>query len=348
MVQLKRNLPQPTRDAPDNTYWAVGDEVWDVQRKEQRFMKNKYVDLISGPVTARIVTDRANRRERGLLDYENCSIDELEAFIERRHLNPPSEDTYNSQVITTSVTFRNTQDRPLRMLKWDEKVEAMRARAKKAAYIAVLQQADDTVVLDKFPTLIAELRTAVYKMYFDDLPTLPNLPYQPPLTLVKRDLRKEALPVFYEQSTFILRLSVRTQNGKSSVSHHNTADDPDLLTSASLSPTALARISRISLRIWHSHTFRLPGRRRDQDDDESMSWDIDLDGPAGVVMDGDSFFDDYGDEPWWVVRRERLEAAILRVLRDVAARKKAHRLRRGDLEDLREAVAGALNLPGNG
>ena len=161
-------------------------------------MKNKYVDLISGPVTARIVADRANRRERGLLDYENCSIDELEAFIERRHLNPPSEDTYDSQVITTSVTFRNTQDRPLRMLKWDEKVEAMRARAKKAAYIAVLQQADDTVVLDKFPTLIAELRTAVYKMYFDDLPTLPNLPYQPPLTLVKRDLRKEALPVFYE------------------------------------------------------------------------------------------------------------------------------------------------------
>ena len=109
------------------------------------------------------------------------------------------------------------------MLKWDEKVEAMRARAKKAAYIAVLQQADDDVVLDKLPTLIAELRAAVYKMYFDDLPTLPNLPYQPPLTLVKRNLRKEALPCFYEQSTFILRLSVRTQNGKSTVSLHNTA-----------------------------------------------------------------------------------------------------------------------------
>lgn len=234
------------------------------------------------------------------------------------------------------------------MLKWDEKVEAMRARAKKAAYIAVLQQADDNVVLDKFPTLIAELRIAVYKMYFDDLPILPNLPYQPPLTLVKRDLRKETLPLFYEQSTFVLRLSVRTQNGQSTVSLHNTANDPDLLTSANLSPALLARISRINLHISHRHTYRLPGWRRDQDDDESMGWDVDLDGPAGPVMDGGGFFDDYGDEPWWIVRRARLETAILRVLRDVAARKKAHRLRRGDLEDLRVAVAGALNLPASG
>ncbi|GAB7335026.1 hypothetical protein MBLNU13_g06885t1 [Cladosporium sp. NU13] len=348
MVQLKRDLPQRTRDAPDNTYWAVGDDVWDVQRQEQGFRKKKYVNLISGPVTARIVTDRANRKERGLLNYENCSMDELEAFIEARHLIPPDENTYNIQGQTTKVIFRDTKDRQLRMQKWNEKVEARRAGAKKAAYIAVLQEADDNIVLDKFPTLIAELRTTVYKMYFDDLPALPKLPYQPPLTLVTKGLRKETLPLFYEQSTFILRLRVRTQNERSTASLHNTAIDPDLLMSANLPPASLARISRISLHISHHRTYRPPGWSGTLDDDEDMSWEIDLDGKAGVVIDGDGFFDDYGDETWWVVRRGRMEAAILRVLRDVAARSKAHRLRPGDLEDLREAVQGALNLPVDG
>ena len=82
MVQLKRDLLNPKYSTANNKYWSIGGEAWDVQWEEQRFRKKKHINLISGPVTARIVTDRANRKERGLLNYENCSVDELEAFGE--------------------------------------------------------------------------------------------------------------------------------------------------------------------------------------------------------------------------------------------------------------------------
>lgn len=359
MVQLKRDLPDPTSGKPDNTYWAVGDRLRNVQDLEQGFKKKSWVDQISERVTARVVTDRFNLQDRGLLNYERCTIAELETFIKARRLNLPGEETYHVPDPTRVFELRDTRDRPHRSQERAQRLEATRAKAQKAAYIAALHRADDAVVFDKFEELPAELRTTVYKMYHNDLSalgkgspkTLPELPYQPPLTLISRKFREEVLPSFYEDSTFVLRLFVETkswihgQRPKSVVSLHNTADDPDLLTSANLRPTALARMSHLRLRLEHLHHHRRSGSRRTYNDGECVSWYIDLNGKEGPVVKSDWFCERHWTKPYWVARRERMELAVLRVLREVAKRSKAHRLRRGDLVDLQEAVREALNPP---
>ena len=347
MVQLKRDLPYPTKGAPDNTYWAVGDRGWNLQVQEQKFRTKKYADVFSEPATARTVTDRANRKERGLLNYEDCTTDELETFIIARHLNLPNKDTYNIQVQATTTRFRDTQDRQLRQQKRHDRLP----KAKKAAYIAVLHEADDGIVFDKFFDLHAEIRKIVYEKYCEDFTHL-SLPYQPPLALASKDLRAEALPFFYQASTFVLRVKVSTRidhngrlMGNPGVFLYNTAADPDLLTSANLPQVALSRISRLRLCLLnHLSSF-------DFDDivlQSSVSWDIDLTGTGGPVLGKEGAPNHFGQGPYLDSCRERLESGITRVLRDVWARPKAHKLRRGDLKDLRRAVHEALILPVDG
>lgn len=322
---------------------------------EQSFKTKSWVDQISERVTARIVIDRFNLKDRGLLDYERCTMAELETFIKARRLNLPSEDTCHIPDPTNTIELRNTRDRPHRSQERAKRLEATRAKAKKAAYIKVLHEADEAIVFDKFFELPPDLRTMVYKEYSDDLSrlptTLPELPYQPPLTLASSDLRKEALPSFYERATFVLRLNVRTRAelhvSSSVVSLHNTAADPDLLTSANLAPTALSRISRFRLRLYHFHTYLSPGSGRHREAQEYLNWDINLDGVEGSVVSGYAVAGYLAARPYWIARRERLELAISRVQQDIAARPKAHRLRRSDLADLQEVVREALNPPAN-
>jgi hypothetical protein len=75
-----------------------------------------------------------------------------------------------------------------------------------------------------------------------------------------------------------------------------------------------------------------------------MSFDIDLNNNAGLFVDQEGGLDDLLD-PYWDLCCERLEPAITRVLKPVATRPKAHRLRRDDLEVLLGAVREALNPP---
>jgi hypothetical protein len=353
MVQLKRDLPYPTKYTPDNTYWAVGDRPGVVQQKEQRFRKKKYVDRISEPVTARIVTDRENRKERGLLNYENCTIAELETFVQRRRLAPPTEDTYHVHDLPSTINLRPTHDRQLRSQTRDQKIEALRAKAKKSAYIKVLHDADDTAVFDRFFQLPPEVRKIVYEKHYEDFPYL-FLPHQPPLTLASTLLRAEALPSFYEQTTFALRVKVFTRAHRNSyhlvrptrVSLYDTADDPDLLTSTNLPASFLSRVSRIRLFLLHRHTHRPNTWGYRHVRAESMSFDIDLNDNTGPVVDQEGGLDDLLD-PYWDLCCQRLEPAITRVLRGVAARPKAHWLGREDIKALLGAVREALNPPGD-
>jgi hypothetical protein len=354
MVQLKRDLPNPTKDAPDNTYWAVGDRLGVVQQKEQRFRKKKYVDRISEPVTARIVINRKNREERGFLNYENCTIAELETFVERRRLATPTEDTYHVHDLPSTIDLRPTHDRQLRRQTRGQKIEALRAKAKKAAYIKVLLDADDTAVFDRFFELPPEVRKIVYKKHYDDFPYL-LLPHQPPLTLASKLLRAEALPSFFEQTTFALRFKVFTRAHRNS--HHlvrpnrvslcDTADDPDLLTSTNVPDSLLSRVSRLRLCLLHRHTHRPNSWGHRHVRVESMSFDIDLNDDTGPVLDREGGLDGLLD-PYWDLCCERLEPVITRVLKDVAARPKAHRLRRDDIKALLGAVREALNPPVEG
>ena len=359
MVQLKRDLPRPRNGKADNTYWAVGDDARDVElkelefqkKKESRSRKRKRVDLISEPATARIATDLANRKERGLLNYEDCSVAELEAFVGNRHLNLPSEDSYRIPDLPSSISLRDMRRRQLQRQERANELDAMRIQAKEAAYIAVLHQADDTAVFHQFPSLPPELRANVYKKYFDSLLTLPAFPHQPPLTLVSRSLRADALPLFYEQSTFLLRLHIMTPMmflGHTATSRVSLRDDlgTDLLTSPNLPVTALSRISHMCLRLSHCLIDITLSGRFTQFDEEDKNWVINLNAKDGSVMTGNESLDKPdANKQFRTNRRARLEAAILRVLQNVAARPKAHRLQRGDLEVLREAVQAALNQP---
>ena len=338
----------------------MGDTLRTVQNLEQGFKKKGWVDKISGRVTARVATDRCNLEDRGLLNYERCTIAELETFINARRLNLPGEETYHVPDPTRVFELRNTRDRPQRSQERAKRLEVTRAKAKKAAYIKVLHDADEAVVFDRFEELPAEVRIIVFKMYHNDLstpprglpPTLPELPYQSPLTLVSRDLRKEALPSFYEDSTFVLRFNVLTRAGRHT--HHlarpnrvflfDSAEDPDLLTSANLPPSALSRISRIYLRLVHRHTHRANTWGHRHVRSASVSWDIDLNGKTGPVLGKKGSLNGLVD-PHWDVCCERLEPAITQVLQGVWARPKAHKLGRDDLKALLGAVHKALNPP---
>jgi hypothetical protein len=287
-----------------------------------------------------------------LLDYEECTIEELEAFIATRHLNLPSEDAYRIKDLPPTMTLRDSRRRQQQTQERAKEHENTRFKAKKAAYITVLHEADDTAVFDKFLELPPEVRTIVYKKHYEDFPDL-SLPHQPPLTLASKPLRAEALPIFYEHSTFVLRLKIFTRARRHSpflsrpvrVLLHNTADDPDLLTSANLPPAALSRISRIHLCLSHRHTLSQNAWGTRHVRTESAGWDIDLNDSTAPVVDCGGVLDRLVDEPHWNFCRARLGAVIKRVLGGVWARPKAHKLRREDVEGLLEAVREALNPP---
>ena len=76
-----------------------------------------------------------------------------------------------------------------------------------------------------------------------------------------------------------------------------------------------------------------------------MSFDIDLNDNTGPVVDQEGGLDDLLD-PYWDLCCQRLEPAITRVLRGVAARPKAHWLGREDIKALL-GVREALNPPGD-
>ncbi|KAK5718940.1 hypothetical protein LTR17_015531 [Elasticomyces elasticus] len=66
---------------------------------------------------------------------------------------------------------------------------------------SALQHADDKMTFPRFLKLAAELRVLVYSHYVKDLEQ-GTLAMQPPLTMATKQLRKEALPVFYDTHRF--------------------------------------------------------------------------------------------------------------------------------------------------
>ncbi|KAK5110762.1 hypothetical protein LTR62_005639 [Meristemomyces frigidus] len=109
--------------------------------------------------------------KRGLLIYETCTRSELRRFCCQRLIALPREAAINT-------------DKTL---------------------IAALRVADDQATFPNFTDLPTELRLHIYAIDFASLPPL-EAPAQPPLTQTCRLLRKEALPVFYELSIFVITI----------------------------------------------------------------------------------------------------------------------------------------------
>jgi len=316
---LKCNLPRPRKGAPDDTYWAVGNASATAVRKARKGGKTTYVVDTEAPTPPR--RDRANRKERGLLDYEKCTTTQLMSFIKSRGLSMP---------ITTQPKL-SLKDTP----RIDESDLAL-IEPNKKNYIAILQKADDAAVFPQFLEFAPELRTMIYQKYHEDFDQLPILPYQPPLSRVSRQIRAEALPVFYASSTFVLRLHENIwdnyNNGEPlAISTYNKRNDPDLLTSGALSASNLSRITRIHLRLHYTKW---------EATEDSGSWNIDLDRKSGLVVHEGQL--NCGGGSYQAVRHGRLRAAIEHVFLGIWAREGPKKFRRGDIEDLRAAVRAAL------
>ena len=112
------------------------------------------------------VIDAIGRHQRGLMSYEGCSVDELQAFCKARGL--PAKATTASRL----------------------------ARA--------LETADDLATFPRFLDLPAELRNAIYELHFHGFDSFNGEHVQPPLTMASRQLRSETLPLFYDCATFHL------------------------------------------------------------------------------------------------------------------------------------------------
>lgn len=106
------------------------------------------------------------RAERGLLSYGYYTKANLQVFVEDRRLQ-----------------------------------DTIPATATKSEMIAGLEKADDDATFSRFVELPPELRVRIYEYHFHTFGSV-DTPAQPPVTLVSRLLREEALPLFYEIGRF--------------------------------------------------------------------------------------------------------------------------------------------------
>lgn len=237
MVQLKCDLPEPGDRDPDNTYWAIGHtastiETWRSQHSDCE-PQSCHIDE-----TIRL----NNRKERGLLDYGNCSVNELKDFILSRRIKLPF------------------------------------GKFPRATFTYVLEKADEERTFNRFLELPRELRDNIYGKYFDALPVLPLKRHQPPLTLVSSLIRKESLPLYYSNCTFTFAFdtNIRTHISKlyKDFKRTDTSQATDRMLSR-ISDSDFARIREFRLQIWEPER---KGRHRNRGEPYRLigTWDADL------------------------------------------------------------------------
>jgi hypothetical protein len=95
--------------------------------------------------------------------------------------------------------------------------QPMQHRSKKelkADLVTVLEKADINMTFNRFTDLPAEIRVRIYSIHFDSFPVL-KAPVQPPISQVSHLIRKESLPVFYQECVFFMdveKLGVSKRN----------------------------------------------------------------------------------------------------------------------------------------
>lgn len=119
------------------------------------------------------------RADLGLMSYVPYSNDELKELIKARNI-PAKLD------------------------------ESGKARGKRTDLVFLLDVHDQKPDFHRFLELPAELRNRIYAMHFESLGEPQHPPSQPPLTLTSRQLRSEALPMFYSWLRLPIQLSRRS------------------------------------------------------------------------------------------------------------------------------------------
>jgi len=153
------------RDDWANRYWKLGFisyRGWTIKQLVG-YLKDRGYECRE-KTSRPVVVDAIGRYQRGLMSYEGRNVDELRVFCKDRGL--PAKVTSASRL----------------------------ARA--------LENADDLATFPRFLDLPAEIRNIIYELHFYDFDPFRGQHAQPPLTLASRQLRLEALPLFYDCATF--------------------------------------------------------------------------------------------------------------------------------------------------
>ena len=169
------------RGEPPTTYLGTNDEdaYWKLKFHGHATIKDLQAMLVERNFYCQksITKDQAieflHRLERGLISYWGCSSQELQRFVKDRRLTTISS--------------------------------GKRSNLSKRDYVHALEDADDARKFPKFMELAAELRVRIYNMLFEGM-DMSKGPRQPPLTQISRQVRQEALSVFYSLSTFIINI----------------------------------------------------------------------------------------------------------------------------------------------
>ncbi|KAK5738255.1 hypothetical protein LTR17_006132 [Elasticomyces elasticus] len=114
---------------------------------------------------------------------------------------------YAFRIECEQLCYFQCSDAELKRFVKDRGIDTPEGRFRRSAIIEVLEHADEELAFTKFLDLPPELRTIVYDYYLAVFPEVLRNPVQPPLTRVCRLLRTETLPMFYQRTTFQVRLS---------------------------------------------------------------------------------------------------------------------------------------------
>lgn len=262
--------------------------------------KMYHMDYSANPISAEEMIERSNRKERGLLLYNNCKIAELKTFIRARDLKMPVAN-----------------------------------RAKKAEFIAILEAADEVPEFSRFLGLPAEIRELIYSHRVRDLPTpLPELAFQPPLTLVSKQIRQESLPVFHSEATFMLQFGTNagSRGLRNGVHCLYTICLPSAVClQKGISDQALSRIRKLHVQV------SIPGTN--YNDIAVATWQVDLNSAEKPEI---GEMKPWESSDYWAARQMPIYEAIQGVLVEMWNRPKSSKIRRADVGILRQALHVAL------
>lgn len=191
-------------------YWKLGFDTNYTAREAVQYLEDHgYRCRLNAG--KKFVMDAVGRCQRGLLSYEHLNIDELQSFCRPRRIS--------SKAATVLGLAR------------------------------ALEKADDAATFTRFFDLPPEIRVLIYELHYQDFDHLTTRHRQPPLTLTSRQLRVEALPLFYECAKFDIfmeQIDVNYAWGQNQPEWRTSLDEDEKL--LTLMPAAnFARIKTLHL-----------------------------------------------------------------------------------------------------
>lgn len=129
------------------------------------------------------------------------------------------------------------------------------------------EQPDDVPSFATLLRLPPELRVMVYEEHFKDFGTVPSTHFQPDLALASRLLRQEALPLFYQRSTFATTMNIWTRHNNRLLAPSLDYSSDDMLDN--VPEENLSLVTKVKLRL----EFKITPLRRFEVTFDFTQWD---------------------------------------------------------------------------